>query len=541
MKFKIKWLILFALVIIFLPRHTAAAENFKFSESSTWELKTDTSVAVSSTLKVTNLTDNYYATAFSFWLPADSITNVTASYDDGTAIDVKQQNEAKTVNGLTYDYKRIDLSFSKQIVGRSQSFNARINYILNGSLKQKGQVYELVLPSFSDTMQIDKTIIVKAPKTLGAAHFLTGDPSSSRVDTSFNYFSFSDANLTASQQIIDFGDAMSRELDYNYQLQNSDVLPSFFKIYLPMNSNYQTAYLSSISPEPYLKGSDSSGSNFLYFFLLPGQKVDVQAKIQILTKGYPANIDRTGKMSEIPADLASFTSSAKYWETTDPQIQKLATELIKPNDTVFTNASRVYDYVISKLSYNQAKLNNNVRLGAVGALARPDYAVCQEYADLYVAILRAGGIPTREPYGFTDSQELRSSEGNILHAWAEVYLPKFGWLAVDPTWGEAGIKFDRISFDHLAIDYDLGTDFSRPVVEKNHQPYDYGQLLTSATFSDIKTTATGQTLALADSGKTNILDNNRVYLIYVLVGLIVLISLIVIIVKISHRPKDTTV
>jgi hypothetical protein len=154
-----------------------------------------------------------------------------------------------------------------------------------------------------------------------------------------------------------------------------------------------------------------------------------------------------------------------------------------------------------------------------------------------LTILRAGGIPAREFYGFTDSPELRSSEGNILHAWDEVYLPKFGWLAVDPTWGEAGIKFDRISFNHLAIDYDLGSDFSRPVVTKNDLAYDYGALLTSATFSDINTTATGESLALSDSGKTNILDNNRIYLVYLLVGLVVVILLIIIIVKIFKRSK----
>src|SRR5450756_1536401 len=101
MRFKLKWLVLLAVLFIFLPRHVAAAEKFKFAENSTWELKTDTTVAVSSVLTVTNLTSNYYTTVFSFWLPADSISNVSATYDDGAAINVKQADEKKTVNGLT--------------------------------------------------------------------------------------------------------------------------------------------------------------------------------------------------------------------------------------------------------------------------------------------------------------------------------------------------------------------------------------------------------------------------------------------------------
>ncbi len=530
--------LLFSLAIPFSARAQTAENKFSFSQNSTWQLAADSSIAVSTDLEVTNLTDNYYATAFSFWLPADQISNVAATYDDGTAVEVKLNNDKKQVNGLSYNYKRVDLSFGKQIAGNGSGFTIRLNYQMAGALKQKGQTYELVLPNFSEGSNISESITVKSPKTFGAAHFLTDDPSKSRSDSGFNYFTFSDQNLSRRQQIIDFGETMSRRLDFNYPLENRDILPSFFKLYLPMDSGHQSVFVKSVDPKPYYMAK-SGDSNFMYFFVMPGQTVNVKADVEILTTGEKLVADQGGKIADIPSELSSYTSGAKYWETTDPTIRAKASDLIKPTDSVYTNAKRVYDFVVSTLAYDQAKINDNVRVGAAGVLKNPSYVVCQEYADLFVTLLRAGGIPAREYYGLTDSDELKTSETNILHAWADVYIPKYGWLIADPTWGEAGIQFGKMAFDHLAIDFDTGEDFSRPVAMRNHQAYDYGALyVDSIKLTDTAIVASGQSLQSADAGKVNLYDNNRIYLLWAFGGLLALIIVLTIISKIRRRRLD---
>lgn len=543
MKIKILVIALFILSLVtpFTAKTQAAENKFSFSESSTWQLKSDATISVATGLKVTNLTSNYYATAFSFWLPADSISNVVSTYVDGTPVEVKQTNDKKVVNGLSYDYQRIDLSFSKQMTGIGGGFSINLSYLMTGALKQKGQTYELVLPNFSEDASISESIVVKSPKNFGAAHFLTDDPQKSTADAGFNYFTFSDQSLSQRQQIIDFGETMSRRLDFSYPLENDDILPSFFKLYLPMESDHQSVFVKSVEPQPYYMGK-SGDSNFMYFFLMPGQSVNVKADVEILTTGEKAVSDQSGKISEIPAELGNYTQPAKYWETTDLGIRAKATELIKPSDSVYINAKRVYDFVVSDLTYDQAKIQDNVRVGAAGALKRPDYVVCQEYADLFVTLLRSGGIPAREYYGMTDSDELKASETNILHAWADVYIPKYGWLIADPTWGEAGIQFGKMAFDHLAIDFDSGDDFSRPVALKNGQAYDYGALyVDSIKLTDITATAGGQVLVSADARKVALYDNNRIYLVWGLAGLIGLIIIISITVKISRRRKSADI
>lgn len=531
--------ILLTTTVLPLPARAQTADNkFSFSESSTWQLATDSSIAVTTDLKVTNLTDNYYATAFSFWLPADQISNIVAAYDDGTAVEVKQSNDQKTVNGLSYNYKRVDLTFSKQIAGNGAGFAVHMTYQMTGALKQKGQTYELVLPNFTEGANISESITVKSPKTFGGAHFLTDDPAKTRSDSGFNYLTFSDTSLSQRQQIIDFGETMSRRLDFSYPLENKDILPSFFKLYLPMDSDHQSVFVKSVEPKPYYMAKSGS-SNFMYFFVMPGQTVNVKADIEILTTTEKPVTDQSGKISDIPADLSNYTSGTKYWETTDPSIRAKASDLIKPADSVYVNAKRVYDFVVSDLTYDQAKINDNVRVGAAGTLKNPNYVVCQEYADLFVTLLRAGGIPAREYYGLTDSSELQTSETNILHAWADVYIPKYGWLVADPTWGEAGIQFGKMAFDHLAIDFDSGEDFSRPVAFRNHQAYDYGALyVDSIKLTDTATVASGQTLQSADANKVNLYDNNRIYLLWALGGLLALIIIITIIFRIRRRRRS---
>jgi len=68
--------------------------------------------------------------------------------------------------------------------------------------------------------------------------------------------------------------------------------------------------------------------------------------------------------------------------------------------------------------------------------------VCTDFSNLFMGFCRAVGIPARSVLGYG----LRSSEQNLnqdiaaatSHAWAEVWMPDYGWLTVDPTWGDMG-------------------------------------------------------------------------------------------------------
>ena len=72
--------------------------------------------------------------------------------------------------------------------------------------------------------------------------------------------------------------------------------------------------------------------------------------------------------------------------------------------------------------------------------------VCQDFAHLLLGAARKRGLPARYVSGYlvperSDNPNSALEEvigGQASHAWAEVYIPECGWMALDPTLGQAG-------------------------------------------------------------------------------------------------------
>jgi transglutaminase-like putative cysteine protease len=63
--------------------------------------------------------------------------------------------------------------------------------------------------------------------------------------------------------------------------------------------------------------------------------------------------------------------------------------------------------------------------------------VCDEFAVVAAAMLRAKGIPTRVATGLTFNP--KEGMGWNSHAWLQAFDPNTGWISLDPTFGEAGV------------------------------------------------------------------------------------------------------
>ena len=90
----------------------------------------------------------------------------------------------------------------------------------------------------------------------------------------------------------------------------------------------------------------------------------------------------------------------------------------------------VFDFVVNHMQYNP--FDANKVKGSVRAL-QTGTGVCEEFADLFVSLCRAKGIPARTVAGcdlpFTDY----SLSYNNGHKWCEVYLKDYGWVLFDAT------------------------------------------------------------------------------------------------------------
>jgi transglutaminase-like putative cysteine protease len=63
---------------------------------------------------------------------------------------------------------------------------------------------------------------------------------------------------------------------------------------------------------------------------------------------------------------------------------------------------------------------------------RQGHGVCQDYAHIFIACARLGGVPAR----FVSGHFLRSDgvvQQDAGHAWVEAFVPKLGWVGFDPA------------------------------------------------------------------------------------------------------------
>jgi transglutaminase-like putative cysteine protease len=60
--------------------------------------------------------------------------------------------------------------------------------------------------------------------------------------------------------------------------------------------------------------------------------------------------------------------------------------------------------------------------------------VCQDFAHILTLMLRLVGIPARYVSGYICTHHSANMRGEgATHAWAEAYIPDYGWLGIDPT------------------------------------------------------------------------------------------------------------
>ena len=81
-----------------------------------------------------------------------------------------------------------------------------------------------------------------------------------------------------------------------------------------------------------------------------------------------------------------------------------------------------------------------------------------EFTDLFIALVRAAGIPAREldGYAHTSNTALRplTLTKDILHAWPEYWDDRRGWVMVDPTWENTtgGVDyFNKFDLNHFVF------------------------------------------------------------------------------------------
>ncbi|MCS1351992.1 transglutaminase family protein [Mechercharimyces sp. CAU 1602] len=119
-------------------------------------------------------------------------------------------------------------------------------------------------------------------------------------------------------------------------------------------------------------------------------------------------------------------------QSNDKKIKELAQSLTKGAGDERAQAKKIYRYVSRTIKYDVPKFRNDtfsLNDSALKALAEKK-GVCQDYAFLAVALLRANGMEARFVEGYAEG---------VRHAWVEVRIGG-EWVTMDPTWGSGYIN-----------------------------------------------------------------------------------------------------
>ena len=203
-----------------------------------------------------------------------------------------------------------------------------------------------------------------------------------------------------------------------------------------------------VTPNAYTLVIDELGNHYAEFDFSgqtagTTQMVKIDYRVAVNELAY----DLSGCQGELPE---VFVQPELHIESANPQIVALANDLSKGKDTVCQQVRAFYDFIGDKLVYTY----NVSNWGAQSALG-PMGADCTEYADLLVALGRAKGIPARYFEGLLYLENGTDTLAKTEHAWADVYMPSVGWVALDPTLGRLpvnrGTYFAHYTPDHIIV------------------------------------------------------------------------------------------
>lgn len=100
-----------------------------------------------------------------------------------------------------------------------------------------------------------------------------------------------------------------------------------------------------------------------------------------------------------------------------------------PNETVFMYTQRMNAFVQRFLVYQPNITTPHTTVREIVELRK---GVCQDYAHLFIAIMRLNFIPVRYVSGYLN-QGRDFIGAAAMHAWVEVFIPETGWIGIDPT------------------------------------------------------------------------------------------------------------
>lgn len=166
------------------------------------------------------------------------------------------------------------------------------------------------------------------------------------------------------------------------------------------------------------------------------------------------NTDKYSKNKCYPQEINEYLKPTSLTNYNLPEIESAADSILNIGELLTKDViSHCLRYSSKRIQYDkefarELDKGNSTTL-AVETILKRGKGSCSEYTNLFLALTRKLGIPSRMAVGYIYMPE-NNFEGS--HAWAECYISNYGWMAVDPQYGS-------MRFPSVAVKLFHGRDF----------------------------------------------------------------------------------
>jgi len=156
---------------------------------------------------------------------------------------------------------------------------------------------------------------------------------------------------------------------------------------------------------------------------------------------------------QIPAEVTEYINPTEKIDSGNKDIIDLANTLAEGEDDLFIVIHKLANWVKDNVEYDLNTITETATQKASWVLEN-QYGVCDEITALFMAMSRSLGIPARFVSGISYTNDPQFDEKWGPHGWAEIYLPGYGWVPFDVTYGELG----WIDPSHIKLSDDIDPD-----------------------------------------------------------------------------------
>jgi transglutaminase-like putative cysteine protease len=162
--------------------------------------------------------------------------------------------------------------------------------------------------------------------------------------------------------------------------------------------------------------------------------IDSQLEVMVTQRPPPANDQpvalQWAELDSLAVTVPYIDFLAQEQFAALPEVMEMANALNARSLTIFEAVNLLTTHVYEQFHYIK---------GVTTVESTPDEiwrlkaGVCQDFAHILLVMLRMLRIPARYVSGYICPQHSGMRGEGATHAWAEAYLPFYGWLGFDPT------------------------------------------------------------------------------------------------------------